>query len=272
MDLPPLSFHSSLVEQWDEEEEPEEIETVLKVFPPAYHQYLDVFSKVKAENLPPHHACDYHIELGVLLPPICVIYSISNQESEILKASISENVGKGLIRPSSSSTDAPVLSFKKKDGGLHLCVDYHKLNTVTRKNRYLVPPVNQLLTLFNGCIIFSKIDLCAAYNILRIKEEYENLTAFRTKYGSYEYLFMPFALTNSPSSFQNLVNDIFADFLDMFVVVYLDDIMGFSSSEEHIKHVVSVLQRLRDNSLYSMPQVWKTWVIFFQVIASIWTI
>ncbi|MBW0550299.1 hypothetical protein O181_090014, partial [Austropuccinia psidii MF-1] len=92
MDLPPLSFHASLEEQWDEEEDPEEIKTVLKIVPAAYHQYLDVFSKVKAEKLPAHHACDNHIELEGLLPPIAVIYSLSNQESEKLRAYISENV------------------------------------------------------------------------------------------------------------------------------------------------------------------------------------
>ncbi|MBW0575712.1 hypothetical protein O181_115427 [Austropuccinia psidii MF-1] len=112
--------------------------------------------------------------------------------------------------------------------------------------------MNQLLTVFNGSTIFSKIDLRGAYNLLRIKEGDEHLTAFRTKYGSYEYLVMPFGLTNAPASFQNLVNDIFADFLDVFVVVYLDDIMVFSSSEEeHVKHVASVLQRLRDNNLFA---------------------
>ncbi|MBW0540969.1 hypothetical protein O181_080684 [Austropuccinia psidii MF-1] len=252
MDLPPLSFHASLEEQWDEEEEPEEIETVLKVVPPAYHQYLDVFSKVKAEKLPPHRACDHHIKLEGLLPPIGVIYSLSNQESETLRAYISENVEKGFIRPSSSSTGAPVLFVKKKDGGLCLCVDYRKLNAVTRKNRYPVPPMNQLLTVFNGSTIFSKIDLRGAYNLLRIKEGDEHLTAFRTKYGSYEYLVMPFGLTNAPASFQNLVNDIFADFLDVFLVVYLDDIMVFSSSEEeHVKHVASVLQILRENNFFA---------------------
>ncbi|MBW0581130.1 hypothetical protein O181_120845, partial [Austropuccinia psidii MF-1] len=166
MDLPPLSFHASLEEQWDEEEEPEEIETVLK-------------------KLPPHRACDHHIELEGLLPPIGVIYSLSNQESETLRAYISENVEKGFIRQSSSSTGAPVLFVKKKDGGLCLCVDYRKLNAVTRKNRYPVPPMNQLLTVFNGSTIFSKIDLRGAYNLLRIKEGDEHLTAFRTKYGSY---------------------------------------------------------------------------------------
>ncbi|MBW0507428.1 hypothetical protein O181_047143 [Austropuccinia psidii MF-1] len=116
MDLPPLSFNASPEEKWDEEEDPEEIENVLKVVPPAYHQDLDVFSKVKAEKLPPHCACDHHVKL------------------------------EGLLHP-------------KKDGGFRLCVDYCKLNAVTRKNRYPVPPMNQLVTVFKGSTFFSKIDL-----------------------------------------------------------------------------------------------------------------
>ncbi|MBW0558881.1 hypothetical protein O181_098596 [Austropuccinia psidii MF-1] len=170
LDLPPISFHASLEEQWDDEEGPEESETVLKVVPPAYHQYLYVFSKVKADKLPPHCACDNHIKFEGLLPPIVVIYSLSNQEAEALWAYISESVEKVLIRPRSSSTGAPVLFVEKKDGGLCLCVDYRKLNSVTRKNRYPVAPMSQLLTVFNGSTIFSKIDLCGAYNLLRIKE------------------------------------------------------------------------------------------------------
>ncbi|MBW0499006.1 hypothetical protein O181_038721 [Austropuccinia psidii MF-1] len=156
------------------------------------------------------------------------------------------------MRPHSSSTGEPVLLFKKKNGGLYLCVEYCKLNAVTRKNRYPVLPMNQLLTIFNGSTIFYKIYLHGAYNLLRIKEGDEHLTAFRTKYDSYEYVVMPFGLTNAPASFQNLVNDIFSDFLDLFVVVYLDDIMVFSKSEEeHGKHVASFLQRLSDNNLFS---------------------
>ncbi|MBW0497907.1 hypothetical protein O181_037622 [Austropuccinia psidii MF-1] len=209
MDLPPSSSHDSLEELWDEEEDPEEIETVMKVFPSVYKQYLDVFSKVKAEKLSPHHACDHHIELEGSLPPVGVISSLSNQESDKLRAYISENVEKGFIQSSSSSKGALFLFVKKKDGGLHLCVDYHKLNAVTRKNKYPVPPMNHLLNVFNGSSIFSKIDLCGAYKLLRIKEGDEHLTAFRTKYGSFEYLVLPFGLTNAPASFQNLVNDIF---------------------------------------------------------------
>ncbi|MBW0520515.1 hypothetical protein O181_060230 [Austropuccinia psidii MF-1] len=112
--------------------------------------------------------------------------------------------------------------------------------------------MNQLLTVFNGSNIFSKIDMHGAHNLLRIKEGYEHLTAFRVKYGSYEYLVIPFCLTNALASFRNFVNGIFEDFLDIFVVVYLDYIMVFSSSEEeHVKHVASVLQRLRDHNLFA---------------------
>ncbi|MBW0511528.1 hypothetical protein O181_051243 [Austropuccinia psidii MF-1] len=115
----------------------------MKVVPSVYHQYLDVFSKVKAEKLPPHRACNHHIKLKGSLPPVGVIYSSSNQESDTLRAYISENEEKGFIQPTSSSTGATVLFVKKKDGGLHLCVEYRKLNAVTRKNNYPVPPMNQ---------------------------------------------------------------------------------------------------------------------------------
>ncbi|MBW0547953.1 hypothetical protein O181_087668 [Austropuccinia psidii MF-1] len=129
---------------------------------------------------------------------------------------------------------------------------YHKLNAVTRKNRDPVPPMNHLLTIFNSSTIFSKMILCGANSLLRIKEGDEHLTAFITKYNSYGYLVVPFGLTNDPASFQNLVNDIFAYFFDVFVVIKLDDVMDFSSSEEeHVKLVTSVLQRLRENSLFS---------------------
>ncbi|MBW0519289.1 hypothetical protein O181_059004 [Austropuccinia psidii MF-1] len=218
---------------------------------------MDVFFKVKAEKLPPHHVCDHHIALEGSLPPVGVIYSLSNQESDTLRAYISENVEKGFIRPSSSSTGAPVLFVKKKYGGLRLCIDYRKLNAVTRKNKYPVTCMYQLLNVFNGSSIFSKIDLHGAYNLLKIKEGYEHLTDFRTKYGSFEYLVMPFGLTNAPVSFQNLVNDIFQDLLHVYVVVYLHDIMVFSKSEEkHVTHVSTVISRLRANNQFSTASNW----------------
>ncbi|MBW0535883.1 hypothetical protein O181_075598 [Austropuccinia psidii MF-1] len=216
---------------WDEEEETEEIGTIIKVVPSNYHQFLDVLSKVKAEKIPPHCACDHHIKLEGCLPPLGVIYALSNQESDTLRAYISENSEKGFIQPSSSSPGGTVLFVKKKDGGLLLCVDYCKFNAVTRKNKYPVPPMNQLPTVFNGSSVFSNIDVRGAYNLLRIKEGDEDLTCFRNKYGSYEYFFMTFGLTNALSSFQNLFNEMFYYLHDVCVVVYLDEIMLFSKSE-----------------------------------------
>ncbi|MBW0517763.1 hypothetical protein O181_057478 [Austropuccinia psidii MF-1] len=157
---------------------------VLNVIPPAYNQYLNIFSKVKAEKPPPQSTCDHQIKLEGLLPPVGVIYSLSTQDLEKICAYISENVEKGFIRPSSSSTGAPVLFSKKKDGGLCLCVDYRKLNSVTMKKRYRVSPMNQRFTIFNSSTTCCKRDLCGAYNLLRIKEGDEDLTTFRSKYGS----------------------------------------------------------------------------------------
>ncbi|MBW0475031.1 hypothetical protein O181_014746 [Austropuccinia psidii MF-1] len=174
-----------------------------------------------------------------------MINSLSNHDSKPLQAYMSDDVEKGFIRPSSSSTGAPVLFVKKKDSGLHLCVDYRKLNAFTRKNRYHTPPMHQIFIVFDSSTIFSHIDLCGAYNFLTNKEGDEHLTAFRTKYGSSEYLVIPFALTNAPASFQNLLNDIFADCLDISFVVYLNDIMVFfkcafyASSVEYLGYVVS---------------------------------
>ncbi|MBW0511630.1 hypothetical protein O181_051345 [Austropuccinia psidii MF-1] len=233
MDLPPSSYHDSLEELWDEEEDPEEIETMIK-------------------KCPPHCACDHHIELEGSLPPAGVIYPLTNQESDTLRAHISEKVEKGFTWPSSPSTGVPVLFVKKKDGGLRLCVDYIKLNAVTRNNKYPVPPMNQLLIFFNGSSIFPKIDLRGAYKLLRIKEGDEHLTCFGTKYGSYEYFVMPFGLTNAPASFQNLVNHILYHLLDIYVVVYLNDIMVFSkSAEEHVTHVSTVISRFKANGLFA---------------------
>ncbi|MBW0493608.1 hypothetical protein O181_033323 [Austropuccinia psidii MF-1] len=168
IDLPYLSFHSSLEENLDEEEEPEELQSV------------------KAEKLPPHHSCDHHIELEGSLPPVGVLQSLSNKTSEKLWAHISENVEKAFVKPSSYSTGAPVLFVKTKDGGLCLCVDYCKTNASTKKNRYPVAPMRQILTAFNDSTIFPKIEFHGAYTHLRIKDEDANLTAFREKYGSYE--------------------------------------------------------------------------------------
>ncbi|MBW0544862.1 hypothetical protein O181_084577 [Austropuccinia psidii MF-1] len=139
-----------------------------------------------------------------------------------------------------------------------MCVDHHKLNAATSNNKYPVPPMNQLLTVFNGSSIFSNTYLRSAYKLLRFKEGDEHLTCFGTKYGSYESLVLPFGLTNAPASFQNLINDIFYDLLDIYAVVYLDETMLFSKSEEeHVTHMSTVPARLKDNtSILSPPSAY----------------
>ena len=150
----------------DREEETEEIKIVLRCVPQEYHDFLDVFLKVNADKLPERWACDHHIKLDRPVPPVGPIYSLSIAERDELQAYIQEMLSKGFIRPSSSSTGAPVLFTKKKYGGLCLCVDYGRLNAVAYKNSYSVPPMSHLLVVFSGAKFFSKIDLRGAYNLL----------------------------------------------------------------------------------------------------------
>ncbi|XP_041434034.1 uncharacterized protein LOC121398794 [Xenopus laevis] len=165
---------------------------------------------------------------------------------------IKENLERGFIRPSSSPAGAGVFFVKKKDGTLRPCIDYRGLNKITVKNRYPLPLISELFDRVKGAVIFSKLDLRGAYNLIRIREGDEWKTAFNTRDGHYEYLVMPFGLCNAPAVFQELVNDIFRDLLGWFVVVYLDDILIFSSNLfSHRAHVREVLSRLRQNHLYA---------------------
>lgn len=239
---------------FDPEEEPDDVADILKVVPEEYHSFLDVFSKVKADQLPPHRRYDHHIDLldEKDLPPVGPIYSTSTHEAKALKTEIDTLLGKGFIRPSSAPLGAPVLFNKKKDGGLRMCIDYRQLNLRTKKNKYPLPPINYLLEQLSGAKIFSKIDLRGAYHLLRIAEGHEFKTTFRCRYGSYEFLVMPFGLTNAPSAFQHYVNDILHEHLDKFVIAYLDDILIYSNDEvQHRDHVFTVLGLLRKHNLYA---------------------
>jgi hypothetical protein len=137
------------------------------------------------------------------------------------------------------------LFVKKKDGSLHMYVDYRELNKVTKKNRYPLPLILELLEQLGSAKIFIKIELRGAYNLVQVKEGDEWKTTFRTRYGHFEYLVMPFGLTNTPIVFQHMMNDIFWEYLDHFVVIYLDDILIYSKNEEeHNHHVCCVLSKL----------------------------
>ena len=221
--------------------------------PPEYHEFADVFSKTKADILPEHRPYDLKITLEEgATPPLGPIYSLSKIELDTLRDYIEENLRSGFIRPSNSPCGAPVLFVKKKDGSLRLCVDYRGLNKITRKDRYPLPLVSDLLDAPRKARIYTKIDLRHAYNLVRIAPGDEWKTAFRTRYGSFEWLVMPFGLSNAPAAFQRFMNEVFADLLDVCVVVYLDDILIYSDNpDDHRAHVREVLRRLRKHHLYA---------------------
>ena len=225
----------------------------LSGLPEEYREFSDVFSKTKADTLPEHRPYDLRIELeDGAVPPLGPIYSPSQLELDTLREYIEENLRSGFIRPSNSPCGAPVLFVKKKDGSLRLCVDYRGLNKITRKDRYPLPLVSDLLDAPRKARIYTKIDLRHAYNLVRIAPGDEWKTAFRTRYGSFEWRVMPFGLSNAPAAFQRFVNEIFADMLDVCVVVYLDDILIYSDNpDDHRKHVKEVLRRLRKHRLYA---------------------
>jgi len=201
--------------------------------PPEYRDYVDVFSKAKASELPPHR--DYNLKIDLeegTSPPLGTLYSLSPVELSALRTFIDENLNTGFICPTASFHTALVLFVKKKDGSLRLCVDFQGLNKITKKDCYPGPLISDLLDSPSRAKIYSKIDLRHAYHLVRIAPGDEWKTTFRTRYGSYEWLVMPFGLTNAPAAFQCFVNTIFADMLDVCVVVYLDDILIYSEDME----------------------------------------
>jgi hypothetical protein len=225
----------------------------LSSVPEDYHEFADVFSKVRADTLPPHRPFDLKITLDEgASPPVGTIYSLSQTELQALREFIDENLSIGFIRPSTSPHGAPVLFVKKKDGSLRLCVDFRGLNRISKKDRYPLPLISDLLDTSRKARIYSKIDLRHAYHLVRIAEGDEWKTAFRTRYGSFEWNVMPFGLTNAPAAFQRFMNDIFKDMLDVCVIVYLDDILIYSDDmSKHQEHVREVLRRLRKHGLYA---------------------
>ncbi|KAJ9526254.1 hypothetical protein QJQ45_009726 [Haematococcus lacustris] len=225
--------------------------------PPSATALLSEHIEVFPKELPsvhdlPHRSVDHVIQLESGTPPNRPVYRMSQEELDELKRQLDELLAKGYIRPSTSPFGSAVLFVRKKDGSLRLCVDYRALNQLTIKNRYPLPRIDDLLDQLAGARVFSKIDLKSGYHQIRVAEADIHKTAFRTRYGHYEYTVMPFGLCNAPATFQRLMNDIFRPHLDQFVLVYLDDILIYSRSEaEHLEHLRTVLGLLRQHQLYA---------------------
>ena len=183
-----------------------------------------------------------------------------------MKAQLEELLSKGFIRPSTSPLGAPVLFVKKKDGSLRLCIDYRQLNQATICNQYPFPRIDELFDQLQGSRVYSKIDLRSGYHQLKVWENDVSKTAFRTRYGHYEFLVIPFGLTNAPAAFMDLMNRVFSPYLDKFVIVFIDDILVYSGSpEEHAEHLRTVMKILRERQLYakfSKCQFWLNKVVF----------
>src|SRR5271168_4960031 len=172
------------------------------------------------------------------------MYSVSQSELQTLREFIDEHLRIGFIRHSSSPHGAPILFVRKKDGSLRLCVDYCGLNKITKKDRYPLPLISDLLNTAGKARIYTSLDLQHTYHLVRVTEGDEWKTTFRTRYGSFEWLVMPFGLSNTPASFQCFMNNIFGDLLDVCVIIYLDNILIYSDDpKEHKKHVREVFRR-----------------------------
>jgi hypothetical protein len=236
-------------------------------------EYPNVFLE-ELPGLPPDRDIEFLIELLLGSPPISQRpYRIPLNELVELKKQIAELQDKGFIHPSSSPWGAPVLFLEKKDGTQWMCVDYQYLIEVTFKNKYPLPRIEDLFNQMKGASVFSKIELKIGYHQLKIRESDLPKTAFCTRYGLNEYTVMSIGLTNVPAYFMYLMNKVFMEYLDKFVVVFIDAIRIFSKmEEEHEKHLRLVLEKLKSNKLYtkfSKCEFWLTEVAFLGHVISI---
>ncbi|GJZ00505.1 retrotransposon protein, putative, ty3-gypsy subclass [Tanacetum coccineum] len=188
-------------------------------------------------------------------------YRLAPSEMLELSNQLKELHEKGFIRPSHSPWGALVLFVKKKDGAMRMCIDYRELNKLTIKNRYPLPRIDDLFDQLQGACCFSKIDLRSGYHQLRVREEDIPKTAFRTRYGHFEFTVMPFGLTNAPAIFMDLMNRVCKPYLDKFVIVFIDDILIYSKSEEeHEVHLKTILDLLKKEKLYAKFSKCEFWL------------
>nr|AAX96600.1 retrotransposon protein, putative, Ty3-gypsy sub-class [Oryza sativa Japonica Group] len=228
---------------------------------PIVREYPDVFPD-NLPGMPPKRDIEFRIDLVPGTTPIHKRpYIMAANELAVVKRQVDDLLQKGYIRPSSSPWGAPVIFVEKKDHTQRMCVDYRALNDVTIKNKYPLPRIDDLFDQLKGATVFSKIDLRSGYHQLRIKEEDIPKTAFTTRYGLFECTVMSFGLTNYPAFFMNLMNKVFMEYLDKFVVVFIDDILIYSrTKEEHEEHLHLALEKLREHQLYAKFSKCEFWL------------
>jgi hypothetical protein len=215
---------------------------------PQYAQFKDVFNKQASDELPPHRvAVDHKIELEkentLSYSPL---YRMTTEELLAVKEYLLDNLHKGFIVPSSSPFASPVLFVAKPNGSLRFCVDYRKLNSLTKKDQHPLPLIDETLARIAKAKVFTKLDIRQAFYRIRMDPASEELTTFRTRYGTYKYRVLPFGLTNGPATYQRYMNEVLFEHLDDFCTAYLDDILIYSDNLlEHENHVKLVLERLR---------------------------
>eukprot|EP00873_Tetraselmis_striata_P038562 jgi/Tetstr1/458826/TSEL_045209.t1 len=212
-------------------------------------EFADIIAELT--NLPPEREFDFEINLESDEPPKERTYRMSPAELQEVRSQLEELLAEGWIRPSKSNYGAPILFVRKKDGTLRMCVDYRKLNDLTKKDRTPLPRIDELLDSLHGATTFSTLDLYKGYHQVQIKPEDIHKTAFRTHYGLYEYCVLPFGLTNAPARFQTMMNRILSPYLGKFCVVYLDDVLIYSkTAQEHLEHIRLVLRELQRHHLH----------------------
>ncbi|KAH0693060.1 hypothetical protein KY290_021233 [Solanum tuberosum] len=236
-----------LVNVHDIDAEPSTLQSI-----PVVNEFLDIFPD-ELPGIPPEWEIDFSIDMLPSTRPISIPpYRMAHAELKELKDQLKDLLDKGFIRPSASPWGALVLFVRKKDGSLRMCIDYRQLNKATIKNKYPLSMIDDLFDQLQGAKCFSKIDLRSGYHQIRVREKHVPKTAFRTRYGHFEFLVMSFGLTNALAVFMDLMNSIFRPYLDLFVIVFIDDILVYSlSKDENANHLRAVLQVFRDRELYA---------------------